>query len=770
MNLKFKYTLLVIVVVGMVFLLSGCMGVPAPTKPRIVFHPSMPFVGQDVIINVISEDDYSSLSYSLSIDGKILPERSPSVFEWKATLGLHTFVATVTDTYNHSVSTTSTLTIKSPPPPSVEKITWYPSSPIGGENVEFVLNATSVVGVSDAEMKIDGNALRVFKQGISYIATWTAVPGDHALDITLKDANDQKSSTRTVINVGPYPYPKIMSFTWTPQKPSLNDRNVTFKVVGVDPTGFYATIYVDGQELPTKLEASNTAIATWTVSAGYHLVKVRLEDSKGWYVERTAYVPIQPLQSDLAVQIGINPIHPKHGDEVTVKAYASDSYAPIQNLILFIDGVEEMRVATNTLSFTFHPSDGNHEITVKAVDELNAKASSNFFFNVKFNPAMYPPEVRVEFTQTATVGIAKLLSVYATATAPDAHVTKVYYDDLVASHRIGQSTSCSNGIFSMAWVPKEAGYIPIMVTACDSYGSLSSTVVMVKVSPKIVNGSAPLIKPEFSSLIKESSKVELCASVTSRYSLQKVETWVDDVPLTPFRNSNGLYCVSWIAQATGTHTFKVFAEDVYGHQASETFYFYVYPGKLPLSKLELNSTKFYVGQTLTATADVIKASVEIDHVDFYIDGKLVSSSYVPPYVVNVKTKNVGVHTLTAKVVDVYGNIGYSQANYRVVRDETPPVLIVSAPSNVASGEKVTINITTFDRETKVKEMEVDLYSSKAPRPYPDVIPIISKTYSYPSTQTSFTFIAASRTVYEVHITSEDISGNKTTFEKKIVTK
>ncbi len=770
MNLKLKHALLIAVVAAMIFLLSGCVGVPAPTKPQIVFHPSSPFAGQNVNIEVLSKDDYSSLSYELSVDGAKLVGSAPGVFQWKAVLGTHTFVATVTDTYNHSVSTVSTLIVESPPPPSVTKMAWYPAAPIGGENVEFTLNATSVIGISDVEMRIDGNALRTFEEGSTYFATWTAVPGKHALGIMLKDKNGQITSTQTVVNVGPYPFPKIMSFTWTPQNPSLKDRYVRFEVVGRDPTGFYTTISVDGKELQTALLSSDTAVATWDVSAGYHTVKVRLEDSKGWYVERTCHIPIQPLQSDLNVQIGITPKAPQHGDKVTIKAYASDSYAPIENMVLFIDGSEELQVATNTLSFSFYPSDGSHEVTVKAVDKLNAKTSSNLFFSVRFDPQTYPPDLKVKFTRTATVGIAKLLTVYATATAPGARITNVWYEDLISSSMIGESTSCSNGLFSIAWIPKRAGYIPIMVNARDTYGTLSSTVVMVNVSPKLLSGSAPLIKPDFDSFIKESSRVELCASVTSRYPIQKVKMWVDNVPLTPSKKSSGLYCVEWIAQATGTHVFKVFAEDSYGRQASETFYFYVYPGKLPVVKLALNSVRFYTGQSLIATAEVIKSTSQIDHVNFYVDGKLVSASYTPPYVLRRKVENVGIHTLTAEAIDVYGNKGYAQVNYQVLQDKIPPFLSVDAPATAASGEKVTVKIRTFDEETKVKTLKVDLYSSNSPQPYPNIIPVISRTYSYPATETFFTFTAASNTVYEIHVTSEDVAGNKANFEKKIVTK
>ena len=320
---KFKTFIALFVVASMIFValaLTGCMNIPLPSKPKISLSPAAPVAGQRVVISVMSNDDYSDIFYSVAVDGVPLEgNQENGNFYWIAQEGTHTIVATVTDTYNNSVETATFLKVELPPPPSIEKITWYPSNPIGGNNVDFEVEATSLIGISDLIMKVDSEPLSVSKSKSAYTAKWMSVPGQHILRISAKDARGTISSTQTSITVGAYPFPKIKSFTWTPQNPSLSDKCVVFKVIGEDPNGFYANVSVDGKDLDTTQPSEDTYVATWDTLIGYHMVNVKLEDSKGWYAQETHYISILPPQSDLNVQIGITPKSPKHGDEVTVK-------------------------------------------------------------------------------------------------------------------------------------------------------------------------------------------------------------------------------------------------------------------------------------------------------------------------------------------------------------------------------------------------------------------------------------------------------------------
>ncbi len=776
--MKRKILTFTVALTGVIFLLSGCFNIPAPSRPTIVFSPLSPVSGQHVTIEVKSSDDYSTIKTTLNIDGNsnISGIQSGDTFiaTWTAVKGEHLFVANVKDSYGHSVRATETLNVNQPNPPQINKIVWSPVQAKGGDQMIFTVGATSIIGLSNPNFQIDSNSLNVIKKGSGqFSATWVAIPGKHTIKVSVPDKMGTTSSTDVSFNVSNYPIPQICSFTWKPQNPSLSDRKLVFKVSGTDPNGFYATISVDGKELNVTNASSttDTFIATWDIVPGYHNVKVKLIDSlKGWYNEETHYLPISPQSGDLNVILGIDPQNPTHGDKLTVSAIAYDSYAPIEKMDLFVDNVKMSSSSTDTMKYTFIPSDGTHTIKIHANDKLGEEDTVTKSFTVKFDPQKYPPTVSVTSTPKATVGSAKILSVYATATAPNAKIEKVTFIDMISSKMIGESTSGSNGIYSISWIPQEAGSVPILITAIDSNKTNSSTVVNVKVLLKRANNGAPVVHPVFQSMIQESSRITLAASVVDSAKLVKVKMWVDNVALTPSQSSTGLYQIKWIANATGSHVFKVYAEDIYARCATSDFYFYVYPSQLPKLSVKATPKSTYLGGNITFTATILKVSAPISVVNFYVNGSLAGSSYYPPYTISWKTVKVGTHILTAEAVDSYGNKGYSTTAFSVFKDTTPPYLSISIPSTTSTNEKILIDITTFDTESGIKLAKIEIYSSSAPLPYPNILPIFSKTYENPSHHFTVQFTPTKSATYTVYVTAKDNSGNSSKKHRILIVK
>ncbi len=759
-------------------LITGCMNIPLPSKPAITFNLSKPMAGQSVNIVVKSNDDYSNISFSLELDGSTLKGTQLGdtfTANWVAIKGEHVLKATVTDDYNHSVSATKIIEVTLPPSPTIKKILWSPLYPKGGDQLSIAIQATSAIGLSDANLSIDSIPLHLANNGSgSYSATCEAIPGVHQLIASVLDELGTISSTSMTLNVSNYPYPQIKFFTWTPLHPHVNDT-VVFKAISLphNANGSYAIVSVDGKDLSTVVDpnASDTFIATWTkVSAGYHTVKVKVVDStNGWYNEQTHYISIAPQNSDLNVVIGINPLNPQHGDEVTLSAVAFDSYAPIDEMTLLVDNVKELKVSsTNTIHYAFKPSDGTHSAVIVAKDKIGNSATKMKSFYVKFNPSLYPPKLLAKFTSTATVDDAKILSAYATATAPEAIIKKVVFINMLLSEEIDESTAGSNGMFSISWIPRESGNTPILIEAIDSNNITTATMVMVKVSPKFSNNGAPLIYPDLpSTVVKAFSQITLSATVVSNATIRNVNMWVDDTPMTPFKSSNDLYSINWIADSTGTHLFRVYAEDVYGREATSDFYFYVYTGNLPELSLSITPKSIYLGGKIVATATVLKSFAPISVVNFYIDKNLISSSYSSPYKFEWTTKALGSHVLTIEAIDAYGNKGYSTTVFNVYEDKTPPFLTVSMPSTASINENVKINITSSDNESGMKNVKVNVYSSKAPQPYPDILPILTRVYTNPATHIIFDFKPKESATYTICVTAEDQKGNSSEKQGKV---
>ncbi len=776
MNIKIIF---ILTLLTFALLLTGCMNVPLPSEPTITLNPSKPVAGQNVKIVAKSSDDYSNVRFSLELDGNALDgtqSRNSFVANWMAVKGDHVVRVTVTDDYDHSVSATKIIEVGLPSSPVIKKILWSPLYPRGGDQLNIVIQATSVIGFSDASLNIDSMPLHLTSNGAgNYSATCEAIPGTHQLIASVVDKLETVSSTSVTLKVSNYPYPQIERFTWTPQNPLPNDT-VVFKMITIsnNADNSYANISVDGKDLETVADSKasgTTFIATWTkVPAGYHMVKAKVVDStNGWYNEQTQYVPIAPQNSDLNVVIGVNPLNPQHGDNVVISAVAFDSYAPIEKITLFVDNVKVHEVSsTNTICYTFKPSDGTHNITINAKDKLGNSATKIKLLYVTFNPSLYPPKLLAKFTLTATVDDAKILSAYATATAPEATMKKLVFINMLLSKEIGESTFGSNGMFSISWIPKESGNIPILIEAIDSNNVTAATTVMVKVSPKLSNNGAPLIYPDLpSTVIKEFSRMTLSATVVSSTRMKNVDMWVDGTPMTPFKSSNDFYSINWIADSTGTHLFRVYAEDVYGREATSDFYFYVYPSNLPELSLIIAPKSVYLGGKIVATATILKSSAPISVVNFYVDRSLASSAYSPPYKLEWTTKTLGSHVLTVEAVDAYGNKGYSTVVFNVYEDKTPPFLTISMPSTALTNENIKLCITSSDNESGMKNVKVNVYSSKAPQPYPDILPIFTRVYTNPATHIIFDFKPKESATYTVYVTAEDQKGNLSEKQGKV---
>lgn len=769
--MKSIFLLLGLAIFVLSIILSGCFGLPGPSVPIISFTPSQPVAGQTVTVEVQSNDAYSNLTCALSVDGQqISLQGTNDVFtgNWLATLGLHTFVATVTDSYNHSLSTVKRLNVGLPNPPAIYDISVSPPDPQGGQILTFTFSATSVIGLSSEDITLDSNPLPLKNVSGTFISTSTAVPGNHIVGINVSDSMGTSSSTSVSFCVSNYPYPIIKNISWTPQYPTISDKSVVFSVTGYDPIGFTPFISVDGMPLQTVFSSSTpgstlnttTYIATWTIVPGYHTVNFMLEDAKGWFNEQNYHIEVTPQVQSMSILAGITPQTIQHDQAATVTAVVYGYYPPMKSIRLYVDKILYDTVySTDTLVYRFIPSDGFHTVEVIAQDGVGSVASSTFNFTVQYNPSAYPPLLNVNFTPCATVGIAKILSVNSKATAPDAVINDVEFENMLSSSQIGLSSVGNNGIYAISWIPNEAGVVPIKIIATDSNGIQSSTMVNVNVSPNYINNDGPIIYPVFKSTIEQSSIATLGASVISKDKLADVEMWIDNTPLTPSISATGIYTIQWIASATGTHVFKVYAQDIFGRTTTSDFYFYVYPGSLPMIQVYATPTSIYLGGKITFNATILQSQSAINYVDFYVGENEIGSSDTPPYTIQWTPKNTGSHTVTVKAVNMYGNSGYANAYFNVFKDTIPPELEISVPSTASTGQNLSITAKASDAISGINYLNLQIYSSNAPQPYPDIIPILYENFK--SNSFVFNWSPSQNATYTIYVMAYDNAGNMT---------
>lgn len=259
-------------------------------------------------------------------------------------------------------------------------------------------------------------------------------------------------------------------------------------------------------------------------------------------------------------------------------------------------------------------------------------------------------------------------------------------------------------------------------------------------------------------MVERSDLVTLGASILSQSKIANVEMWVDSTPLTPTKSATGLYTVKWIAYATGTHVLKVYAQDIFGRSSTSNFYFYVYPSDLPDVEAIATPTSIYLGGKITLSATILN-SIAVNYVNFYVDGNEVGSVSAPPYEILWTPKDQGSHTLTVEAVNVYGKKGYANAYFNVFKDTIPPSLEISAPSTASTNSKIRITALATDTISGINYLELQIYSSVEPKPYPNLIPIVAEIFK--SNAFEFDWQTSQSATYTIYVMAYDNAGNAT---------
>ncbi len=208
--------------------------------------------------------------------------------------------------------------------------------------------------------------------------------------------------------------------------------------------------------------------------------------------------------------------------------------------------------------------------------------------------------------------------------------------------------SHSGSLLPLALLPTEQ---------CDpslTPGRLEKPIVTI-VSPK--NGSS--ISPQgFSPII----------TVESKANIQNIELTIDDVPLATFSSlpiSDSIRIPSSIAQ--GKHTLIIKVTDEYFNTASQSIAITIEEDRTPPSITILSpedGTSFAKNDTLTMNVDVTDES-GVDRVQFFLDGTLLTTKRVAPFVLNVPLKTVGIHQLKVSAKDTSNNVQEREIEIRV---------------------------------------------------------------------------------------------------------
>jgi YD repeat-containing protein len=346
----------------------------------------------------------------------------------------------------------------------------------------------------------------------------------------------------------------------------------------------------------------------------------------------------------------------------------------------------------------------------------------------------------------ANTYVASTVTINATAT-DNVGVTKVefYADGKIISTSLTAPYSSSWNTSAVT-----AGTHDLTAKAYDAGGNIttSATVSVIK------DATAPTVSitsPAANAVV--SGTVTINATAADNIAVAKVEFYIDGVLLSTDLTSP--YSASWntVSATVGIHSLTAKAYDAAGNiTTSVAISVTVKDVTAPTVLITAPAAGSTVSAVTTISANA-SDNVGVTKVEFYVDGKLLSTDTTAPYSAswNTVTATLAAHSLTAKAYDAAGNITTSGAISVTVKDLTAPTVSITAPANnstVSVSKTVTISATaTDDRSVSKVEFYVNnvLKGTDTTSPY-------SYSWAVPSTK---------NTVYTLKAISYDSSSNKT---------
>lgn len=336
------------------------------------------------------------------------------------------------------------------------------------------------------------------------------------------------------------------------------------------------------------------------------------------------------------------------GANVTFKATATTTVGSISK-VEYYDGNTLLGSAT-TSPYTFSTTSltpGLHTITAKATDG-NAVSATSASVKITINNVVVTSAITAP-SNNASYNVGESVTLTATATTSSGTITKVEYYE--GNTLLGAATS-SPFTFSISTL--KAGDHMITAKATDSNGATAtSTAVKITINSSVVKTTISTPTNNTSVVIGTAVKV-VATATTSSGTISKIEFYIDDV-LVATDNSAPFEYTSGTTLSVGDHTFSAKAFDSNGSTDTATIAIAVKSSPLKVSLTTPMTTEFGAGAVIDLAADATTEGGTVTKVEFYVDGKLVSSNDVSPYSFSVSGLEAGSHTLYAKAFDSNNN-------------------------------------------------------------------------------------------------------------------
>lgn len=387
----------------------------------------------------------------------------------------------------------------------------------------------------------------------------------------------------------------------------------------------------------------------------------------------------------------------KAGVETTISVNATDSDGTIEQVEFYVDGTSLGIDNTAPYSFAYTPTEGTHQITATATDNLKATTTSTSITIVVSNNIA--PVVTIKAPKKARIGAVTL---EANATDEDGTIKHVAF--YVDSALVGKDSIAPYAYDWSAVLGKHTVYAIATDDKGDKGNSNTDSIeIFSNILPEIT-----ILSPTNKDIkiIKGSNILIQASASDADGKVKQVEFFVDG-------NTVGIdsvtpYTANYTA-VVGKHLITaVVTDNQLEKTTSSTVTIEVIANILPEIVLVTPSgtdTKLTTGDTLLVLANATDENGTVRAVEFFVDNKSIGIDSVTPYTANYLAAK-GTHYITAVATDdQLAKTTSSTVMIEVMDNQLPIVSISNYFETIYKEDVLKITANAYDLDGTIKEVE-----------------------------------------------------------------
>ncbi|WP_139352770.1 Ig-like domain-containing protein [Algoriphagus sp. A40] len=672
--------------------------------------------GQKILVKTNPYDPENEIKHvRFYIDGELveLDQETPYDYEWvKIPIGTHQLYAVVTDEGGQTgTSETVELTISNYPP------TISIVEPVDGKTFALGDDVLIKTNPIDFEGEID-HVEFFYNEQIFAIVTeapyefnWVSPPaGTYTLKTKVFDIYGltAESSRPVIVVQEENQAPAVSIVEPTDGEVFQFGEEVMISAEPTDPEGQIQKVEFFSNDVILATVAQAPFEFNWISPAvGAYALKAKVYDGIGQTAESEVVSIVVQENQPPTITI-IEPVDGQVfnlGDDVLIKTNPIDPENEIDHVEFFYN--EQIFAIVTEAPYEFNwinPPAGTYTLKTKVFDAKGLTAESTRP-TIAVIENLSPSVDLIAPVDGTIVDLGNDVMIIADPSDPENQIQKVEFyanDELLATVNLAP--------FQYNWISPPAGSFTLKAKVFDEEGQSAESptvgIVVRENLPPTVILSAPLD----GTVVDLGDDVMIIADPSDpEGQIQKVEFYANDelvatVNLAPFQ-------YNWISPPAGSFTLKAKVFDEEGQSAESPTVGIVVRENLPptvILSAPLDGTVVDLGDDVMIIADPSDPEGQIQKVEFYANDELLATVNLAPFQYNWISPPAGSFTLKAKVFDEEGQSAESPTVGIVVRENLPPIVILSAPLDgtvVDLGDDVMIIADPSDPEGQIQKVE-----------------------------------------------------------------